>query len=458
MLVDPHDLAGGTHFGAQQRVHHAPLRGAEPREGQHSLFDGHWSPGGQHGPVPGCRKQARERVARALPQLRDADAGADMRCRFGQLHSRGLRDEGHRAGGTRIGFDHVEHVRGYGELDVDQTTNAHSGGDPQRRLAHPVQHIRSQRDRRQDARGVAGMDAGLFDVLHHPAEVQLFAVVEGVDVDLYGVLQEAVHQHRMLRCHLGGMGDVPGQAGLVIDDLHAAPAQHIRGAHQHGVSDAVGYPLRVLEADGGAVLRRDQLRALQHLIELAAVLGQVDRLRAGSQDPHAGRGELMGELQRGLAAQLDEDAVDSPGALLGSDDLQHVLQCEGLEVQPGRDVVVSGDRLGVAVDHDRLVPGLAQCHRGVDAGVVEFNPLADPVGPGPEDDHRGLLVLGDLIFHVIGRIVVRRVRLELRCAGVHRLVDRANAQRVADSAHHGRVHMPQIADLGIGKAVPLGSA
>src|SRR3712207_8129250 len=32
-----------------------------------------------------------------------------------------------------------------------------------------------------------------------------------------------------------GPGDVAGQRGVVVDDLHAAPAQHVRGPHQHRV-------------------------------------------------------------------------------------------------------------------------------------------------------------------------------------------------------------------------------
>ena len=42
------------------------------------------------------------------------------------------------------------------------------------------------------------MDAGLFDVLHHPADVDLGAVAECVDVDLDRVFEEAVHQDGVL--------------------------------------------------------------------------------------------------------------------------------------------------------------------------------------------------------------------------------------------------------------------
>ena len=43
------------------------------------------------------------------------------------------------------------------------------------------------------------MDAGLLEVLHDAADVELVAVVERVDVDLDRVVEEAVDQQRHSR-------------------------------------------------------------------------------------------------------------------------------------------------------------------------------------------------------------------------------------------------------------------
>ena len=171
-------------------------------------------------------------------------------------------------------------------------------------LADPVDHLGPEGDGRQRAGRVAGVDAGLLDVLHHATEIELAAVVERVDVDLHGVVEELVDQHRVLRGDLGGPVDVGGQGGLVVDDLHPAAAEHVRGPHQHRVADHLGDPLRLGEGAGHPVLRGGQAGLGQHLPERASLLGQVDGLRAGADHRYAGVLERLGQPQRGLPAEL----------------------------------------------------------------------------------------------------------------------------------------------------------
>ena len=147
--------------------------------------------------------------------------------------------------------------------------------------------------------------------------------------------------------------------------------------------------------------------------------------------------ERLREPERRLAAELDDDARrPAPAALLGVHDLEHVLERERLEVEPVGGVVVGGDGLRVAVDHDGLVARPRAARSGVHAGVVELDALPDPVRPGAEDDHRRPLARRDLGLLVVGRVVVRRARGELGGAGVDGLVDRADAR--ARAARRGR--------------------
>ena len=232
-----------------------------------------------------------------------------------------------------------------------------------------------QRVRRQRARRVARMHARLLDVLHDAADHDVLAVAERVDVDLDRVVQEAVEQHRRIVRHLDRLAHVALEIAAVVDDLHRAAAEHVRRPHDERIADLVGGADRRGLGARGAIRRLPQLEAMQHLLEALAVLGHVDHVGRRADDRHAVRREIARELERRLAAVLDDDAE----RLLDVDDLEHVLERQRLEVQAIGRVVVGRHRLRIAVDHDRLVAVLAQRHRGVHAAVVELDPLPDPV-------------------------------------------------------------------------------
>ena len=115
----------------------------------------------------------------------------------------------------------------------------------------------------------------------------------------------------------------------------------------------------------------------QYATEFAAVLRQVDGCGAGSHDGDAGSFETLRQSERGLAAELDDDAGNGARLRLRAVDLEDVLERQRLEVQAISGVVVRGDGLGVAVAHDGLVPGLGQRLRRVDTRVVELDALTD---------------------------------------------------------------------------------
>jgi hypothetical protein len=60
----------------------------------------------------------------------------------------------------------------------------------------------------------------------------------------------------------------------------------------------------------------------------------------------------------------------------------------------------------------------------VDTAIVELDPLADTVRTTSQDDDLGLRGRPGLILLLVGGVVVRRVGLELRRAGVEELVNR----------------------------------
>ncbi len=144
---------------------------------------------------------------------------------------------------------------------------------------------------------------------------------------------------------------------------------------------------------------------------------------------------------------------------LGVEHLEHVLERQRLEVQAIAGVVVGGDGLGVAVDHDGLVAGIRQRERRVHARVVELDALADAVGARADDHDLGAIRRRHLGLEVVARVVVGRERRELPRARVDRLVDGSQSEGMTDAAHVGLGESPtQLRHLGIAEAVLLRDA
>ena len=188
------------------------------------------------------------------------------------------------------------------------------------------------------------MHARLLDVLHHGRDDRVRAVADRVDVDLDRVLDEAVDERvgrDRRRAHVVGR----------VADAHRAAAEHVGRPHEHGVADALGRHDRLVGVAAIAQSGARRPSSAEQVAEALAILGEVDRRRAGAEDRHAALDQPARELERRLAAELHDDA----DRLLALDDLEHVLGRERLEVQAVGRVVVGRDGLGIAVDHHRRV-------------------------------------------------------------------------------------------------------
>ena len=285
------------------------------------------------------------------------------------------------------------------------------------------------------------MDAGLLDVLHDPADPDVLAVADRVDVDLDRVLEEAVEEDLALA---------------------ACVRSQVVGEHRRRRRRAPSRGRRARSSGARAAgSRRAGRRPAPPRASCASAYGGAFSPSRSSSAPKRPRSSARsiasgwvpssvtparlqpgGEPQRRLAAELDDHAL----GLLDLDDRQHVLERQRLEVQPVGRVVVGRDRLRVAVDHHRVAAGLAHGHRRVHAAVVELDALADPVRAGAEDHHARPVAAPDLARARValpGRVVVRRLGLELGRAGVDGLVgartpvERASSSRRSSRRNHG---------------------
>ncbi len=164
------------------------------------------------------------------------------------------------------------------------------------------------------------------------------------------------------------------------------------------------------------------------------------------------RRQHVGELQRGLATERHNNA----DGVFGLDDVHHVFVGERFEIEPVAGVVVGRDRLGVAVDHDGLIPGLGQREAGVNTAIVELDALTNPVRARPQDDDAGLGTGTDLVFVLIGRVVVWRRGFELGGTRVDGLEGRRHTRRGAGATDVSFGTTKQVTQLHIGKPEPLG--
>ncbi len=298
------------------------------------------------------------------------------------------------------------------------------------------------------------MDAGLFDVLHDAADDHIGAVADGVHVHLGGVVQEAVQQYRRLVGDAHRLGEVATQVLLVIDDLHGTATQHVGGTNHQRVGDALGGQHRLLQGGDGAVFRLLEPQALDGRLEALAIFGAVDSIGAGANHRHAVGFQGASQFQRSLAAVLDDDAL----GLLDPHDFQHVFQGHRFEVETVRGVVVGGDSLRVAVDHDGLVTVFAQGQRRVHAAVVELDALTDTVRAAT-DDHDLVAVGGvGLALLVIAGVHVGGVGGELGGAGIDPLVDREDVVAGAQFTHFTFGHTEDLGQTRVGEALALEAA
>src|SRR4029079_12064453 len=84
--------------------------------------------------------------------------------------------------------------------------------------------------------------------------------------------------------------------------------------------------------------------------------------------------------------------------------------------------------------------------------VVELDALADAVGTGAQDHHALAVAAAQLVLLLVGRVVLRGLRLDLGGAAVDSLVDGSHAGVAARLAHGSLGGADQLGDAGVGDA------
>ena len=276
------------------------------------------------------------------------------------------------------------------ELAVAAALHAQLVDDFQRGGAEHLVLLVGEGDGGGDDDGVAGVHAHRVQVLHgaHGDGVAL-AVAHHLELDFLPPGDGLLHQN------LGDGGQCQAVGGhfpqllLVVHNAAAGAAQGKGGPDDDRVANLQGEGLGVLH--GGDHLGGDAgLADLLHgVLEHLAVLGLVDGLGGGAQQPHvvalqeALLGQLHGEGQARLAAKAGEDAV----GLFLLDDALDGGQVQRLDIDFVRHGLVGHNGGGVGVDQHNLDAILPQGAAGLGAGVVEFRGLADDNGARADNQY-----------------------------------------------------------------------
>src|SRR3546814_10841964 len=83
-------------------------------------------------------------------------------------------------------------------------------------------------------------------------------------------------------------------------------------------------------------------------LEALAVFGEIDGVGRGAEDGDAGALQVVGELQRGLPAELHDDALQGAAALLLAGDADDVFSGQRLEVEAVGGVVVGSSEVNTS--------------------------------------------------------------------------------------------------------------
>ena len=238
---------------------------------------------------------------------------------------------------------------------------------------------------------------------------------------------------------------------VVNHNRHALPTQDIAGPDQDRITHFVGDLQGFFGRFGHAVSGVGNVKVFEQITETTPVFGQVHALVGGSNDSITMSVDFLGQFEGRLSTQLNNDA----NGLFVLKQVQQMLPKNRLEIKFIGHVKVGAHRFGVAIDHNGLKTRFTCRQKAVDAGIIKFDPLPDPIGARAQHHNFGLGADNAFVFLVVGRIEIRGQGRKLGRTGVHHFPDPLQAQTHSSGPNllFGHIILHHVRDLYIREPV-----
>src|SRR5262249_9636657 len=154
-------------------------------------------------------------------------------------------------------------------------------------------------------------DPCLLNVLLNTGYDARFTIRQCVNIDLEGIFEKAINEHRLLGRGLYGTSHIPSQARFIVDDHHCAAPEYIARPYKDRITDRGCPPSSFIKSDRSPIYGLRDIQVCEQLAKSLPVLGEVDRFRAGSYDRHACAMKPHRQVERSLPSELDNHPIGS---------------------------------------------------------------------------------------------------------------------------------------------------
>ena len=257
----------------------------------------------------------------------------------------------------------------------------HFHGNFPRIILDGLQLLRRNMAGWNDAGTVARVDSGQLNMFHDSGHVCVRTVADSVRFTFHGVLKETVNQNWTIRGDTDSGRHVIFHIVLIVHNFHAASAQYEGGAYHDRIADFTGCFQGFLHRGCHSGFRHRNPKLFHHCIELIPIFRLGDHFRRGAEDLNSVSFQVRSQIQRSLPAELSDD----PGRLFMTVDGKDILQGQWLKVKFVGNIIIGGHSLRIAVYNNRFKTKLSKGKSRMNAAVVKFDSLPDPVGASAEN-------------------------------------------------------------------------